>query len=72
MTDSRDTRLAKARERAERREPIAAGVFALLMMDAGRGLGRGDVEGLARDACSLADILLAELDACRAAEEAQA
>lgn len=69
MTDSRDTRLAKARERAERRERIATAVLAGLMSDP-----EWEVSDSVRAlmACDQADARLAELDRRRAAEEAQA
>lgn len=69
MTDSRDARLAKARERAERRERIATAAMAILIRDEACDLTPKEI---AWEACNFADALLAELDRCRAAEEAQA
>jgi hypothetical protein len=69
MTPSRDEALAAIRARAARREVIATAILA--------GLDPSEVEdfnrwGLAQIACDRADALIAELDARRQAEEAQA
>lgn len=69
MTDSRDARLAKVCERAERRERIATAAMAILFTDEGRDLTPTEI---ASDACVFADALIAELDRRRAAEKAQA
>lgn len=69
MTDSRDTRLAKARDRAERRERIATAALAGLLADPD-WVASDSVA--AQVACDQADALLAELDRRRAAEETQA
>lgn len=69
MTDSRDTRLARARVRAERRERIATAVLAASVGAVGpRGIEETDVHV----AIGLAEMLTNALDAMRAAEEAQA
>lgn len=72
MTDSRDTRLAKVRERAERRERIVIALAAGRMAASEFPWLSFDEEQIRRGLVPVADRIIDALDAARAAEEAQA